>query len=46
MNLTHLFLISFALGLDNLMQVAVVLRALLIRKIWAQIHMKIFVVRY
>jgi hypothetical protein len=44
--LTHLFSPSFALGLDNLMQVAIVLRALLAKKIWAQIPLKIFVVRY
>jgi hypothetical protein len=44
--LAHLFPPSFALGLDNLMQVAFTLRALLDRKIWAQIPLKIFVVRY
>jgi hypothetical protein len=45
-NLTHLFSPSFALVLDNLMQVAVALRALPDKKIWAQILMEIFVVKY
>jgi len=36
-NLTHLFPPSFALTLNNLTQVAVAFRALLGRKIWAQI---------
>ncbi len=44
--MTHLFQPSFALALENLLQVASALRALLVRKIWAQIPLKIFVVRY
>jgi hypothetical protein len=44
--LTQIFPPSFALELNNLMQVAVALRALLDRKIWAQILLKIFVVGY